>query len=210
MKEEFKAILKGLTTKEEKKTFLLEGNTAEDLGLFLDFLIAKELLFIVDWKGEVTKGDVLKFINQRLKKFNIDFKFDDSKINKVEISNLEIGEFVVKQMKEYQKAVAKHNFVIADFYTHSDNYLITVVKKSSLTKLKKITIEDCFFRKFGDTRNKKVLYAIDCGKCGKPGGNWEIPINEEPPSEGQCYFCGENLFNEDGTPIYPMEKIPVP
>ncbi len=208
MKNKIQEIIKHISTKEEFKNFNFEK--VHDLQSLIDFLVEQDLLLVVDWQGEDETGDILTFISNRLDKNNIDFEFDDSKLNKIDTSKLEVGDFVIKQIKEYQKAVAKHKYVIADFYTHSDTYLLAVVKKTTLTKLKKIIIDDCFFRKFGATRNREVLYAIDCGKCGSPGGNWQLPINEAPPNEGQCYFCGANLFNEDGKPIYPMEVIPVP
>lgn len=101
-------------------------------------------------------------------------------------------------------------FIIIDFFDYSDTYYIGIIKKIHVSKLKKIEFpNNSYIRKFGDTRNKEILYAIDCGKCDM-SNLWQLGIEENPPSEGHCNDCGTNLFDKLGNPIYEMEKIHVP
>lgn len=219
MQINYTEIIGGLAATVDKKELLakvkLKSYNDEDFFDFLDFLIQQELVISIDWSGEDNPGDIFRFLKNRLDCFNVSLNIDDDAIQSklllgVEKESIIRGEAVPFLIKHYQKAVSKLGFVIFDIYTGQDMYYIGICKKRTLTKLKKIKIPNnhCFL-KFGGTRNKEVLYAIDCERCGM-SSVWQKKVEDFPPTEGFCDKCGINLFDKFGKPIYMMEKIPVP
>ncbi|WP_230659535.1 DUF6630 family protein [Psychrobacter sp. I-STPA10] len=213
-------VIKNLTSaKQFKQIFakpaLIEKIENMDFNQFLDFLIEKELMMVVDWSGEDNEGDLACYINQQLNFFGINFAIDNEQVQKqiatkLKKKKLQRGDYIILLIKQYQKLLSPHKMVIAEFVTYSDTYLLSITKKTYLSKLKQMQFpHDCYFRKFGERKKREILYCLHCPDpdCqSNMAGIWVLDVNDPPPSEGLCDSCGTMLFDETGKPYATMEQ----
>jgi hypothetical protein len=83
MAENNETLLKYLTEENFSKNLLTELNENNSSDKIIDFLINKKIVLAIDWSGEDNEGEILTFVNDKLKNIhNANIKIDGEKIYK--------------------------------------------------------------------------------------------------------------------------------
>ncbi|WP_298020658.1 hypothetical protein [uncultured Campylobacter sp.] len=181
-------------------------------GEFLDALIAKGLVRVLDWAGEDSTGDVGKFISSRLDALQSSVALECDKIyagleKEAEKEDFKRGDASLFLMNEFQKALKKSDFRLFTLDLHSDAYYLLVAHKNAERDFKKMAKrEEPFWdiAPWGKRRKRQILYVINC-ECGEMSA-WQLDADEPSPRDEVCEVCGRVLFDAEGNAMQPLEK----
>ena len=202
-------VLKHLTAGE---TGGFEKTGEMDDNEFLNALIGKGLIWILDWAGEDETGDVDKFISSRLDALQSGVSLDCDKIyarleKEAKKEGFERGDASLFLMNEFQKALKKNDFRLFTLDLHSDAYYLLVAHKDAEKDFKKMAKREELFWDivpWGKRRKRQILYVINC-ECGEMSA-WQLDADEPSPRDEVCEVCGRVLFDADGNAMQPLEK----
>ena len=181
-------------------------------GEFLDALIAKGLVWMLDWVGEDETGDVGKFISSRLDALQSGVALECDKIyarleKEAKKEGFERGDASLFLMNEFQKALKKSDFRLFTLDLHNDAYYLLVAHKDAEKDFKKLGKREELFwdiAPWGKRRKRQILYVINC-ECGEMSA-WQLDADELSPRDEVCEVCGRVLFDADGNAMQPLEK----
>ena len=181
-------------------------------GEFLDALIAKGLVRVLDWAGEDSTGDVGKFIRSRLDALQSGVTLELDKIyagleKEAQKEDFKRGDAGLFLMNEFQKALKKSDFRLFTLDLHSDAYYLLVAHKNAERDFKKMAKREELFwdiAPWGKRRKRQILYVINC-ECGEMSA-WQLDADEPSPRDEVCEVCGRVLFDADGNAKQPLEK----
>ena len=181
-------------------------------GEFLDALIAKGLVRVLDWAGEDSTGDVGKFIRSRLDALQSGVTLELDKIyvgleKEAQKEDFKRGDASLFLMNEFQKALKKSDFRLFTLDLHSDAYYLFIAHKDAEKDFKKLGKREELFwdiASWGKRRKRQILYVINC-ECGEMSA-WQLDADEPSPRDEVCEVCGRVLFDADGNAMQPLEK----
>ena len=189
------------------------GKTGEmNDGEFLNALIGKGLVWMLDWAGEDETGDVGKFIRSRLDELQSSVTLECDKIytrleKEAKKDGFERGDASLFLMNEFQKALKKSDFRLFTLDLHNDAYYLPIAHKDAEKDFKKMAKREELFwdiAPWGKRRKRQILYVINC-KCGEMSV-WQLDEDESSPRDEVCEVCGRVLFDADGNANQPLEK----
>ena len=181
-------------------------------GEFLDALIAKGLVRVLDWAGEDSTGDVGKFISSRFDVLQSGVALECDKIyarleKEAEKEDFKRGDASLFLMNEFQKALKKSDFRLFALDIHSDAYYLLVAHKDAEWDFKKMAKREELFwdiAPWGKRRKRQILYVINC-ECSEMSA-WQLDADEHSPRDEVCEVCGRVLFDAEGNAMQPLEK----
>ena len=181
-------------------------------GEFLNALIAKGLVWMLDWAGEDETGELGKFISSRLDALQSGVALECDKIyagleKEAQKEDFKRGDASLFLMNEFQKALKKSDFRLFTLDLHNDAYYLFIAHKNAERDFKKMAKREELFwdiAPWGKRRKRQILYVINC-ECGEMSA-WQLDADEPSPRDEVCEVCGRVLFDADGNAKQPLEK----
>jgi ribosomal protein S27E len=194
MTKDLEKILEYLTEENYAKQLFVElydKNVTE----IIDVIIYKNIFKIIDWAGEDDEGEIITFVNNKIKNIhNGIVTIDKKKIynitkTKIEKNELKRGDAPMIIFKNLDRQLKKQDYRLIFLCIENDSYIFTVVKRKNFTKLLKMEIIK--FEGIPADDNKIRIVDVKCEHCGT-----KTTIFIEDKYEQIKCNCGNLLYDK--------------
>ncbi|OOG18765.1 hypothetical protein BWD42_02040 [Sphingobacterium sp. CZ-UAM] len=182
----------------EQQNLPTEGFSNEDT---LNYLLDRQFLLQIDWKGESYLNEIGSFLQQRAITFKTEATFDFTAAYKMANDQaVTPGDFIPALLKALNHELKNKGLEIVQLDLSNDSYYIGVMEKSK--QIKKASDEFWRFKPWG-SQTGEVLYTVYCS-CGSMNV-WQLKMGESL-SDDSCQECGTVIFDSEGNSIFKVSK----